>query len=104
MLIVMFFPGVFPVMFFTNLSFLAAGFVQVKNFFVACRTSAQRFARQRFDRMRTALVGVRRVWRSARGGFAVAMVIVFEVFEDVAHVEECITVQADVHESGLHAR
>jgi hypothetical protein len=32
------------------------------------------------------------------------MVVVFEVFEDIANVEERVTIQADVDESRLHAR
>jgi hypothetical protein len=33
----------------------------------------------------------------------VAVVIAFEIFEDVTDVQKCIAVEADVHESGLHA-
>jgi hypothetical protein len=32
------------------------------------------------------------------------VVVVFEVLENVADVQERVAVQADVHESGLHAR
>ena len=40
----------------------------------------------------------------ARGMFvAMAVIVIFEVFEDVAHVEKGVAIQADVHESGLHA-
>jgi hypothetical protein len=31
------------------------------------------------------------------------VIVVLEVFENVADVQERVTVQADVHESGLHA-
>jgi len=34
----------------------------------------------------------------------VAVIVVFEVFENVADVEECVAVQADVDERRLHAR
>ena len=33
----------------------------------------------------------------------IAVVIVFEIFEDVADVQEGIAVEADIDESGLHA-
>jgi hypothetical protein len=32
------------------------------------------------------------------------MIVVLEIFENVADVQERIAVQADVHEGGLHAR
>ncbi len=38
-----------------------------------------------------------------RVGVAVAMVVVVEVFEDVADIEESVAVEADVDESRLHA-
>jgi len=31
------------------------------------------------------------------------MIVVFEIFEDVADVEKSVAVEANVHESGLHA-
>ena len=68
--------------------------------------AAKRFAGEKFDRWRSAFDG--------RGGafmtvIAVAMIVVtvvvaFQIFENVADVEECVAVQADVHESRLHAR
>jgi hypothetical protein len=33
----------------------------------------------------------------------VAMIVVFEIFEDVADVQKGIAIQADIHESRLHA-
>jgi hypothetical protein len=33
----------------------------------------------------------------------VAVIIVFEIFENVADVKESIAIEADVNESGLHA-
>ena len=33
----------------------------------------------------------------------VAVIVIFEIFEYIADVEESIAVEADVHESGLHA-
>jgi hypothetical protein len=32
------------------------------------------------------------------------VIVVFEIFEDVADVEERIAIETDVNESGLHAR
>jgi len=32
------------------------------------------------------------------------VIVVFEVFEDIAHVQERVAIQADVHKGGLHAR
>jgi len=33
-----------------------------------------------------------------------AVIVVLDVFEDVADVEKSVAVETDVHESGLHAR
>jgi hypothetical protein len=33
-----------------------------------------------------------------------AVVVIFQVFEDVTYVQEGVSIQADVHEGGLHAR
>src|ERR1700736_6777705 len=35
--------------------------------------------------------------------FGMAMVVVFEIFKDVADIKESVAVEADVHESRLHA-
>jgi len=45
-------------------------------------------------------------WRTESRGMRllVPVVVVFQVFEYVADIEECVAIQADVHESGLHAR
>jgi hypothetical protein len=32
-----------------------------------------------------------------------AVIVVLKVFENVADVEECVAIEANVHESGLHA-
>ena len=68
--------------------------------------AAERFAGEKFDRGRSAFDG--------RGGafmtvIAVAMIVVtvvvaFEIFEYVADVEKCVAIQANIHESRLHAR
>jgi hypothetical protein len=34
---------------------------------------------------------------------AVAMIVVFQIFKNVTDIQEGVAVQADVHESGLHA-
>ena len=69
--------------------------------FVVRRGASQRFAREQLD----GLDFGRDDGRSCAGGMfvPVAVIVVFEVFEDIAHVEKSVAVQADVHESGLHA-
>jgi hypothetical protein len=37
-------------------------------------------------------------------GVIVTMIVVFEVFEDIADIQKGVAVQADVDESRLHAR
>ena len=77
----------------------------------------QRFSRQNIDGcVRRFLCVIQRVsyrhlhvrrasWRTGRRGvlLLVPVVVVFQIFENVADVEESIAIQADVHESGLHA-
>ena len=48
----------------------------------------------------------RACWRTERRGMRllVPVVVVFQVFEYVADVQESVAIQSDVHESGLHAR
>jgi hypothetical protein len=41
--------------------------------------------------------GMRRLMR-------VVVVVIFKIFENVAHVQEGIAIQADIHESRLHSR
>jgi len=64
-------------------------------------SAAQSFAGEQFDR----LAFGRNDRRRRAGGVLVpvAMIVVFEIFEDIAHVEKRVTIQANVHESGLHA-
>jgi hypothetical protein len=59
------------------------------------------FAGQRLDERAARGRGNR-----GRGGVSVRMtvVVVFEIFENVADVKECVAVEADVDESRLHAR
>jgi len=61
----------------------------------------QGFARQRFDES-----AARGRGDCGRGGIPVGMavIVVFEIFENVADVEERVAIQADVDESRLHAR
>jgi hypothetical protein len=72
-------------------------------FFMLVRGSgvAQRFTGKQFDN-----IGRRGRKRRRRRGCVrvrVAVIIVFEIFENVADVEESIAIKADVNESGLHA-
>ena len=61
----------------------------------------ERLARQRFDKGAARSRGNR-----GRGSVSMrmAVIVVFEVFENVADLEECVAVQADVDERRLHAR
>src|SRR5579859_7934863 len=59
------------------------------------------FTRQRFDERAARGRGNRRRWGVSVG---MAMIVVFEIFENVADVEECVAIQADVDERRLHAR
>ena len=45
------------------------------------------------------------LWRrcGVRLGVPVAVIVIFEIFENVADVQEGVAVKPDVHESGLHA-
>jgi len=63
-------------------------------------SAAQRFARQNFDRRSAAAVfgGSRR----GRLLVPVAVIVILEIFENVADVQEGIAVQADINESRLH--
>ena len=35
---------------------------------------------------------------------AMAVIVVFQIFENITDIEEGVAVEADIHESGLHAR
>jgi hypothetical protein len=62
------------------------------------------FTGQQFDgggRVSASDGGARRVSRGM--GVIVTMIVVFEVFEDIADVEKGVAIQADVDESRLHA-
>ena len=61
----------------------------------------KRFSRQWFDQR-----SARRRGNRGRRGVSVGMsvIVVFEVFENVADVEERVAIQADVDERRLHAR
>ena len=45
---------------------------------------------------------IRRAWR-VRIAVQLPMIVVLEIFENVADVEESVAIEADVNESGLHA-
>jgi hypothetical protein len=83
-------------------AFFAMGFVRVL-FFMLMRGSSvgQRFAGKQLDNVRWRGRVRRRSGRLI--GVRVPVVIVFEIFENVADVEEGIAIEADIDESGLHA-
>jgi hypothetical protein len=73
--------------------------------------AAKRFTGEKFDRRSSAFdgrgsafVAVIAVAVIAVAVIVVPVVVTLEIFEYVADVEECVTIEADVHESGLHAR
>jgi hypothetical protein len=83
-------------------AFFAVSFVGV--FFAVLmggRGTAQRFAGKQFD-------NVGRRWRErGRSGWRIrvrmAVIVVLEIFENIADVEESIAIEANIDESGLHA-
>jgi len=68
--------------------------------------AAKRFAGEKFDRWRSAFSRRRGTFMTVVtvAMIVVTVVVAFEIFENVADVEKCVAVQADIHESGLHAR
>jgi hypothetical protein len=74
----------------------------VGRLFVVLPGAGQRFAREQFD------LGVRgrrqRRRQPLRLLVRMSMIVIFQVFEDVADVEESVAIEADVHEGRLHAR
>ena len=60
---------------------------------------AQRFSRKNFDRRSTAAV-FRRNYR--RLLVPVSVIVILKIFENVAHVQEGIAIQADIDECRLH--
>jgi hypothetical protein len=83
-------------------SFFAVSFVRVI-FFMLIRGSgaAKRFTGKQFDNVRRS-----RRERGRRGrliGVCMPVIVVFEIFKDVANVEESIAIEADIDESGLHS-
>jgi len=81
--------------------FFKAGFVGVNVLMPVGGGVSQRFAGKQFDNVG----GRRRIGGGSGGGIgmSVAVVVVFEIFEDIADVKEGIAIEADVNESGLHA-
>jgi hypothetical protein len=81
---------------------LAVSFVGVTFLVFEGGSASERFTGKQFDG-----VGRRRRrkgWRCGRGvGVRVAVIVVFEIFEDIADVEEGIAIEADIHERRLHA-
>jgi len=70
--------------------------------FVVLGGSGQRLTRKHFDRR--ANRGRKRCDGGLRLLVWMAVIVVLEVFEDVADVKKSVAVETDVHESGLHAR
>ncbi len=72
----------------------------VARFFVVFAGASQGFTRKQFDRR------TNRGWQGRRRGLMVlmrlAVIVVLEVFENVADVEESVAIEANVHERGLH--
>src|SRR6266567_4772646 len=72
----------------------------VTHFFVVLAGASQGFTGKQFDRR------TNRGWQRRRRGLMVLMrlpvIVVLEVFENVADVEESVAIEANVHESGLH--
>lgn len=76
----------------------AGGLIEVQNFF----THADGFAGQAFDGGgATAVAGSGRLLAVLI--VAMAVIVIFEVFENIADVQESVAVETDVHEGGLHA-
>jgi hypothetical protein len=81
--------------------FFNVGFVGVNILIPVGRSVSQRFTGKQFDNVGRC----RRINGGSGGGIgmSVAVVVVFEILENVADVKESIAVEADVNESGLHA-
>ena len=79
---------------------LRTGFVEVHDLLMN-RPGGKHFARQHFPRCVRVTIHYGRCRRIMR---SVSVVVIFEVFEHVAYVQECVAIQADVDESRLHAR
>src|ERR1700722_13498352 len=64
---------------------------------------SQRFTRKRFDSA-GGRIGRREHRRRGRLiGMGMTVIVILEVFENVAYVKEGIAIQADIHKRGLHA-
>jgi hypothetical protein len=83
-----------------RLLLVGMGFIEVNNLLVHRARYAQRFARQHFPGCVGVAIDDNRRRRFMR---AVAVIIIFEVFEYVADVQKRIAIQADVDECRLHA-
>jgi hypothetical protein len=101
------FPGfptlVHPVHFFALTWFTTAivvqlGLVKMQNLLAATRCHCQRLARQDLDGGRTPPIH----WTYGRRNLPVAVIVVFEIFKHIANIQKRVSVQADVHECGLH--
>ena len=81
--------------------FFNMGFIRVDILMPVGGSVSKCFAGKQFDN-----VGRRRRIGGHSGGgigMSVAVIVVFEIFEDIADVKESIAIEADVNESGLHA-
>jgi hypothetical protein len=73
----------------------------VMRFFMAFTGACQGFSRKHFHRR--ADCGRQRLSSALRLLMRMHRVIIFEVFENVADVEERVAIKTDVHESRLHS-
>ena len=70
--------------------------------FVMPGCARERFAGEKLNGMN---FGRYDCWRrGVRGLVAMTVIVIFEIFENVADVEESVAIEADIDESGLHAR
>jgi hypothetical protein len=86
-----------------NFMLVDVGVARLGNIFRGLRfvRAAQCFSRKNFDRRSPAAV----FGGSRRGRLLVpmAVIVILEIFENVADVQEGVAVQADIHECRLHA-
>jgi hypothetical protein len=75
--------------------------VKRQSFLMLRATGVQGFAGQQFNRRRPRSVRLR---RDCCRVMRVSVVVIFQIFENVADVEESIAVEADLDKRRLHAR
>jgi hypothetical protein len=92
-----------PVHFFaltwlTSAVVVQLGLVKMQNLLAAAGCHCQRLARQDLDGGRNHPVH----GTYGRRSLPVAVIVVFEIFEHIADIQKRVSIQADVHECGLH--